>query len=213
MDIAKKIELISASKISTYELNNRIHTPEQIDHISQSIKEFGFNQPLVVDENLVILVGHGRFEAAQKLGMKEIPCFVLKHLDENKKKAYRIIDNKLQNDSTWNIDNLTFELESLDSSGFDIEFCGVEDLLKAFEVDKSGIKNKINKEWEENGTAEFNSADNRPDKTIYVHFKDYADFEKFKNLMSQFKITLTEETKSIWFPDNTREKMAHLSAV
>jgi hypothetical protein len=137
MKIQNKIELIEIDKISQYEFNNRIHTEEQIDHIAQSIKEFGFNQPLVLDSDLIILVGHGRFEAAKKLELSKVPAVVLKDLTEAQKRAYRIIDNKLQNDSTWNIDNLTTELDQLESLGFDIEFCGLDDLAKVFSESES----------------------------------------------------------------------------
>ncbi len=121
-----KIEEISIEKIIPYGLNNRVHSEEQIERIARSISEFGFNQPIVVDEDNVILVGHGRFEAAKKLKLKSVPVYRALDLDETRKKAYRILDNKLQNDSTWNFENLELELDFLKTEEFDIEGFGLD---------------------------------------------------------------------------------------
>jgi hypothetical protein len=112
-----------------YSLNNRTHPTEQIDRIANSITEFGFNQPIVVDENKVVLVGHGRLLAAQKLGLKTVPVLQVRGLTEAKKRAYRILDNKLQGDSTWELDNLKLELDMLEEEGFELEPWGLESLL------------------------------------------------------------------------------------
>ena len=70
-----QIEQISLDKIISYSFNNKKHTITQVNHIANSINEFGFNQPIVVDENNVILVGHGRLEAAKKLGLESVPVY------------------------------------------------------------------------------------------------------------------------------------------
>lgn len=111
-----------------YEFNNRNHSEEQINRIANSILEFGFNQPLVIDENKIILVGHGRYYAARKLGLDKVPVLKKDNLTETQKKAYRILDNKLQNDSTWSFDNLELELGFLEDNGFELEPWGLEDL-------------------------------------------------------------------------------------
>jgi len=116
-------------KLKPYEFNNRNHGEEQIDRIARSIKEFGFNQPIVVDEDSVVLVGHGRLFAARKLGLEKVPVVVKDGLTEAQKKAYRILDNKLQNDSTWSFDNLELELGFLEDNGFELEPWGLDDLL------------------------------------------------------------------------------------
>ena len=86
----------SLAELIPYEFNNRIHSVEQVERIARSIAEFGFNQPIVVDEQNTILVGHGRFLAAHKLGLKKVPCIKLTTLTDAQKRAYRILDNKLQ---------------------------------------------------------------------------------------------------------------------
>lgn len=122
------ITQLAVSSIVPYEFNNRVHSEEQIDRISRSIKEFGFNQPIVIDESNVVLVGHGRLFAALKLGLDKVPVLKKTGLSEVQKKAYRILDNKLQNDSTWSFDNLELELGLLEDEGFELEPWGLDDL-------------------------------------------------------------------------------------
>lgn len=123
-----QIKNVPIKEIIPYERNNRVHSDQQIDRIANSIHDFGFNQPIVVDEANVILVGHGRLFASLKLGLREVPVYKLGGLTPAQKKAYRILDNKLQNDSTWNIDNLPLELQELRELGFDFERFGLEEL-------------------------------------------------------------------------------------
>lgn len=92
------IEEIPLHEIKPYSKNNRIHSEQQIKRISDSIKEFGFNQPLVIDENNEVLVGHGRLYAALALGLHKVPCLKVTGLSAKNKRAYRILDNKLQNE-------------------------------------------------------------------------------------------------------------------
>ena len=123
-----KVEEIEIPKIRPYEFNNRKHDATQVERIARSIKEFGFNQPIVIDEENVILVGHGRLFAAQKLGLRTAPVIKLGNLTETQKKAYRILDNKLQNDSTWDFNNLELELGFLEDSGLDLSAWGLNEL-------------------------------------------------------------------------------------
>ena len=129
------VQNIPLSEIHPYPKNNRIHSPIQIDLIAKSISEFTATQPIVVDEKNTILVGHGRLLAAQKLGLETFPVVKLSGLSETKKKAYRILDNKLQNDSTWDFENLGLELDSLVGDGFNLEEWGLDDLRALFPVD------------------------------------------------------------------------------
>ena len=108
--------------IKPYPKNAKEHPEKQIKKIADSIKQFGFNQHVVVDMNGVIIVGHGRYIAAQFLGMETIPVLPI-DLDEESAKAYRLADNKL-NESDWDMDIVIEELKSLslemvDLTGFD----------------------------------------------------------------------------------------------
>lgn len=124
---------LNIGDIKPYPQNNRTHPAEQVALIARSIKEFGFNQPLVLDDTNEILVGHGRWLAAKELKLKTVPCYVLKDLTETQKKAYRILDNKLQNDSSWDFDALSSEILKLDEENFPCEEWGLDKLLLGIE--------------------------------------------------------------------------------
>lgn len=134
-----KIEQARVDALVAYAFNNRTHGALQVDRIAQSIVEFGFNQPLVVDENNIVIVGHGRLEAAKKLKLETVPVVRLESLTEAQKKAYRILDNKLQNDSDWDLDNLRFELDALEELGFDVEPWGLGVLTDLFDEEEPEI--------------------------------------------------------------------------
>jgi len=132
------MEIVQAktADLIPYGFNNRDHSQQQVDRIANSINEFGFNQPIVVDEQNIVLVGHGRLEAAKKLGLEDVPVLKKIGLSETQKKAYRILDNKLQNDSTWNAESLQIELNLLSESLFDFQAYGLEDLNKLLNLDQ-----------------------------------------------------------------------------
>jgi DNA modification methylase len=123
-----KIEYIKTSSIYPYEKNARIHDDKHIGQIMSSIKTFDFTNPILIDENNEILAGHGRWLSAKKLELKEIPCVVLSHLSESKKKAYRIADNKLTINGSWDEDLLSLELKDLSDLelDFDLDVVGFE---------------------------------------------------------------------------------------
>lgn len=123
-----KIENISINKLMPYENNARKHTEEDVQTIINSIQEFGFNDPVGVwGENNIIVEGHGRFLAAKKLGIKEIPCIRLDELSDEQRKAYSLAHNKTAEMSTWDFDKLEMELESItdiDMSEFNFNLDG-----------------------------------------------------------------------------------------
>lgn len=107
------------ASLITYEKNTKIHNDKQIKQIMESINEFNFTNPILIDENNVILAGHGRFFAAQKLKLKEVPVIKLDYLSEAQKKAYRIADNKLTENGNWDYDLLKLELCELEKLNLD----------------------------------------------------------------------------------------------
>ena len=125
-----KVEFIPISDLKPYPENTKIHTPKQIKQIAESIRQFGFRQNIVVDKDGVIVIGHGRFEAAKSLGLDSVPCVRIEDLTDEQIKALRIIDNKT-NESEWDFDNLNLELESLDGlfdfEPFDLSLDGFDD--------------------------------------------------------------------------------------
>jgi len=98
-----------------YALNSRTHSDEQVAQIAASIREFGFTNPVLVDEDSNLIAGHGRLLAARKLNMKEVPAITVTGLDERKRRALVIADNKIALNSDWDIDALKVELEDLAS--------------------------------------------------------------------------------------------------
>lgn len=188
--------------IIPYEFNNRAHTDEQINRIANSINEFGFNQPLVIDEKNIILVGHGCYLAAQKLGLKEVPCYLIKGLSETKKKAYRILDNKLQNDSSWDFEKLELEFAALEADGFELEPWGLDELKNLF---GESLDTDPEKEWQ--GMPEFISEDKTALQSITVHFMTREHVQEFAKLVDQL---ITENTKYIWFPKQLAKDLKSL---
>jgi len=112
------------SIIKQYEKNAKKHDKKQVQAVADSIKEFGFNQEIVVDQNNVIIVGHGRYEAAKLLGLNDVPVKVV-NLTEEQAKSYRLADNKL-NESEWDMKLAIEELKEMSEemqklTGFDID--------------------------------------------------------------------------------------------
>lgn len=110
----KEYETIAIEKLKPYENNARTHSEDQIEMIVNSINEFGFVSPCVIDENNMILVGHGRVEAAKRAGLAEVPCRRVTHLTDDQKKAYVLADNKLSDLGGWDDNLLQIELQSID---------------------------------------------------------------------------------------------------
>lgn len=116
-----KVQNIKIEVIKPYEKNTKKHPETQIKNIAESIKQFGFIQPVVLDNNNEIVIGHGRYLASQLLGYEEIPCVFVDNLSEEQVRKLRILDNKL-NESEWDDDLLRLELEDLDFGDFDVDF-------------------------------------------------------------------------------------------
>ena len=124
--IPTKIETISAADLVPYARNSRTHDDAQVAQIAASIKEFGFTNPILVDEDNGIIAGHGRLSAARKLGIDEVPCLRLGHLTDAQKRAYVIADNRLALNAGWDEEMLKVEFAELSDLGFDIELTGFD---------------------------------------------------------------------------------------
>ena len=111
--------------------NSRTHSDHQVQQVASSIKEFGFTNPILIDEGDGIIAGHGRLMAAQKLGLDEVPTITLKGLTEAQRKAYVIADNQLAMNADWDLDALKVEVERLTELDFDIDLLGFDDDMLA----------------------------------------------------------------------------------
>ena len=116
-----KVANRNLADLTPYAGNAKKHDSTQIANVAESIKQFGFVQPIVIDRDGVIVIGHCRALAAEKLGMKEVPCVCVDDLTPEQVNALRIVDNK-SNESPWDFDILPDELAELDLSDFDFDF-------------------------------------------------------------------------------------------
>ena len=121
------IEYVKRDQLIPYINNSRTHDARQVKQIAGSIKEFGFTNPLLIDEDGGIIAGHGRLMAADLLGIDEVPTITLVGLTEAQRKAYVIADNQLALNAGWDLDTLKVELDRLTELDFDVDLLGFDD--------------------------------------------------------------------------------------
>ncbi len=120
MSHASKIEPIAVEDLIPYARNARTHSPEQVEQIVASIKEFGFTNPVLIDETGGIVAGHGRVMAAKRMGLATVPCIRLHWLTDLQKRAYILADNKIAENSDWDQPMLDSEIDILKDAGIDM---------------------------------------------------------------------------------------------
>ena len=133
-----QVEKVSIEKLIPYARNARTHDEAQVSQIAASIKEFGFNNPILISDDYSIIAGHGRLAAARKLGLAEVPVIKLSHLSDTQRKAYVLADNRLALNAGWDNDLLKLELIELKAEDIDLEMLGfsaeeLDGLLNALE--------------------------------------------------------------------------------
>jgi len=121
-----EIEYRKTGDLIPYVNNSRTHSDEQIMQVAASIKEFGFTNPILLDDGGGIIAGHGRLQAAKKLSLAEVPTITLSGLSEAQKKAYVIADNKLALNAGWDDELLAIELKGLQDDNFDLGLLGFD---------------------------------------------------------------------------------------
>jgi DNA modification methylase len=124
--ISSKIEQWPTSKLLPYARNARTHSPEQVAQIAASIVEFGFTNPILAGSDGMIVAGHGRWSAAQKLGLHTVPVVVLDHLSPTQRRALIIADNRIAENAGWDEAMLRIELQSLQEDGFNLDITGFD---------------------------------------------------------------------------------------
>lgn len=120
------IEYKRVDDLIPYVNNSRTHSDEQVTQVAASIKEFGFTNPILIDENNGIIAGHGRLMAAKKLKLEQVPTITLEGLTDAQCKAYVIADNKLALNAGWDLEVLKYEIENLQGLDFNIDLLGFE---------------------------------------------------------------------------------------
>jgi ParB-like chromosome segregation protein Spo0J len=121
-----EVAYIATTDLIPYANNPRTHSDQQVAQVAASIQEFGFNNPILIDEHNGIIAGHGRLAAAQKLDLKLVPTITLAGLSEAQRKAYVIADNKLTENGGWDYDLLAVEIERLTELEIDVDLTGFD---------------------------------------------------------------------------------------
>lgn len=142
------IEYRNIDDLIPYVNNSRTHSDEQVTQIASSIKEFGFTNPILIDEQGGVIAGHGRIMAGKKLGLEQVPAITLAGLTEAQKKAYVIADNKLALNADWDFELLRVEIEQLQELDFDIDLLGFDadelaDLIPEIETLADGKEDEV----------------------------------------------------------------------
>jgi ParB-like chromosome segregation protein Spo0J len=140
--IVVKMELRSIERIRPYAGNPR-QNDQAVDAVAASLKQFGFRQPIVVDGNGVIIVGHTRWKAAKKLGLVKVPVHVARDLTAEQVKAYRIADNQTASIAEWDYELLPIELKELEAADFDLDVLAFDAAELSKLLDPDGTENAI----------------------------------------------------------------------
>ena len=145
-----KVEDVKLGEIHAYENNAKTHSEYQVQQIVASIQKFGFNNPILIDENNEIIAGHGRLMAANILKLETVPTIKLSHLNDAQKRAYRLADNKISENGGWNVELLSLEIKDIEKicvDDFDVHIIGFNDaeLDSIYSItDKKPINAKAN---------------------------------------------------------------------
>ena len=140
MKTTTEMQLVAVAKLVPYVNNARTHSPEQINKLRSSLREFGFINPVIIDRDFGVIAGHGRILAAKEEGITEVPCVFADHLTEAQKKAYIIADNRMAMDAGWDEELLRVEIEALQAEDFDLALTGFDEkeLSKLFDDGTEG---------------------------------------------------------------------------
>ncbi len=191
------IEFRHPESLTPYVKNAKKHSVEQIDKIAGQIAAFGFDQPIVIDKDGVIIKGHGRRQAALRLGLDKVPVIV-NELSEHEAMAARIADNKIAI-SDFDKDLLRFDIHTLDQYNLDLKLTGFDKWeLDSLMAPIADLATSAEAEWE--GMPEFTQPDKTSFRHVVVHFQNAEDAAAFFTTIGRED---TGETRSIWYPEQS----------
>lgn len=157
-------------ELKPYKKNAKKHSKEQVEQIANSIKEFGFTQPVIIDKNNCVVAGHGRILGAKKARLKQVPTVTLEELTEEQIKAYRLVDNKL-NESEWDYSLFDEELENL-TEDIDMNLFGFE--MEEQQDDETENKKKVEFEIKEKYEVHIICKDEKQMEQVFNKVKGYG---------------------------------------
>lgn len=194
-----EVIMIPVGDLKPYENNARTHSESQVEQLTKSIKQFGFNNPILVQDDLTVVAGHGRLLAAKKLGMTEVPVIKLRHLTREQVKAYVLADNKLALNAGWDDEILKAELQAIQNAGeVDMEAIGFSDAEMAQLLQEAIVDNAA-AEWKD--MPEYINEDKTAFRSIIIHMAGQAEVAEFAELIKQ---NITPKTKSLWYPEQVK---------
>jgi hypothetical protein len=211
-DLYTNVETVPIADIEPYERNPKEHPEEQIAKIAESIREFGFTVPMVVDSDGTIIAGHGRYYAVvDHLADDDgddavVPVIERDDMTEEQVRAFRIADNRVT-ESSWDVDILGEELNDLTFDELEPEVIGFdEDEIEFYDItaESDSNPNDAYEEWEENGAAEYENEDASSNYELKVHFYTEEAVQEFADLVGQ---DITTDTKYIYYPEEERENL------
>tara|TARA_R110002020_G_scaffold472486_1_gene700646 strand:- start:16 stop:636 length:621 start_codon:yes stop_codon:yes gene_type:complete len=190
------IEEIEIEKLIPYHNNPRKN--QDVDKVASSLSEYGFQQPIVVDKKLVVIVGHTRLLGAKKLGLKKVPILIA-DLSEAKARGYRIADNRIAEDANWDYDLLKLEIDLLKEINFNIDELGFEEqeLETIIFQNNHDSRDWLDTEEHWQDMPSFEHTDQSPHRSLTINFVNQDAVDKFFQLIKQ---DYTEKTKYVWFP-------------
>jgi hypothetical protein len=172
MEKKKQIIYKKVVELVPYE-NNPRNNDEAVDYVANSIKQFHFQVPIIIDKDNVVVAGHTRLKACKKLGIEEVPCIVADDLTEDQIKAFRIADNKVGEVSTWDIEKLGFELADIDIDMNEFGDFGLED-----DSDNVDLENK-----EQKPELEFTEVLGEEHNYVVLYFDNDVDWLQAESLL------------------------------
>lgn len=190
------IKEIEIEKLIPYHNNPRKN--QDVDKVASSLSEYGFQQPIVVDKKLVVIVGHTRLLGAKKLGLKKVPVLIA-DLSEAKARGYRIADNRIAEDANWDYDLLKLEIDLLKEINFNIDELGFEEqeLETIIFQNNHDSRDWLDTEEHWQDMPSFEHTDQSPHRSLTINFVNQDAVDKFFQLIKQ---DYTEKTKYVWFP-------------
>jgi len=211
MSTKKEIKMLKTDALIPYARNARTHSSEQVMQIAASIKEFGFNNPILIRDDFSVIAGHGRLAAAIKLGLEEVPTICLSHLTPTQVKAYILADNKLAMNAGWDDEMLALEIEELKSEGFDIGVIGFD----ASEIDKLLTENTVEGNTDEDDSPEVAEEALSKEGDVWILGRhrvmcgDSCSAEKISILLEKEKADLwiTDPPYNVSYVGGTKEKL------